>query len=178
MKEIIKKIDAAQRQLDLAITLWFQEADTISTHTLACSAHQIIHEIHQNRKSAHLLFNSIYIKNERRQHFVSIVKDSYNFFKHANRDPDPEGVIEFDRSFTEIFILFTILGIESLGYNLSLVSKIFFVYCSIHNPDFLSSRGVEFFIKRIPVNALNKVRDLNRKQFFNSVFLLLSKHNV
>jgi hypothetical protein len=47
--ERITKLDAAIRQLDTAITLWFTEADTISIHTLACSAHQIIHDINQQK---------------------------------------------------------------------------------------------------------------------------------
>ena len=178
MKEIIKKIDAAQRQIDFAITLWFKGADTIATHTLACSAHQIIHEINQSKKDTYLLFNSIYIKNERRRYFMSILKHSYNFFKHANRDPDPEGMIEFDPSFTEDFILFTILGIESLGYNLNITSKIFLVHYSIHKPNFLTGKGVEFFIKKVSVETIDKVRSLNRKQFFDYVFLLLSNHNT
>ena len=154
MKEIIKKIDAAQRQIDFAIILWFKGADTIATHTLACSAHQIIHEINQSKKDTYLLFNSIYIKNERRCYFMSILKHSYNFFKHANRDPDPEGMIEFDPSFTEDFILFTILGIESLGYNLNITSKIFLVHTLFINRIFLLARVLNFSLRRSQLKQL------------------------
>jgi len=54
--ERITKLDAAIRQLDTAITLWFTEADTISIHTLACSAHQIIHDINQQKGHRDLLW--------------------------------------------------------------------------------------------------------------------------
>jgi len=170
MKEIIKKIDAAQRQLDFAIKLWFQGTDTISTHTSVCSAHQIIHDINQNSRDSHLLFNSVYIKSDRRQYFISILKKSYNFFKHANRDPDPEGIIEFDPSLTEFFILFTILGIEALGYNLNISSKIFLAYFAIHNTSFFTAEGLKFFLKNVPIETIDKVRSIDRNQFFKGLF--------
>jgi len=115
MKEKIRKIDAAQRQLDSAITLWFQDCDTVATHTLACSAYQIIHDINQDKKGRDLLLDTVVIKDEFRHDFISRVKSSYNFFKHANKDPNPDGVIEFDSSLTELFIFFSIFGLELNG---------------------------------------------------------------
>ena len=41
----ISKLDAACRQLDCAIELWFADGDPVSIHTLACASHQIIHDI-------------------------------------------------------------------------------------------------------------------------------------
>jgi len=177
MKETIKRIDAAQRQLDCAIKLWFNYADAISTHTLACSAHQIIHEISEGHKNSKKLFDNIYIKDEHRSRFISVIKNSYNFFKHANRDPDPESTIEFDSSLTEFFILFTIFGIESLGYEIELSSKIFFAYFFIHNPGFITSEGHELFLKGIPIDKLENIRNVDRKEFFKYAFLLLCNHD-
>ena len=44
----VSKLDAARRQLDCAIELWFADKDAVSTHGLAAAAHQIIHDT--NRK--------------------------------------------------------------------------------------------------------------------------------
>src|SRR6266704_1106553 len=102
-KQIITRIDAACRQLDSAIALYFNEGDPIAVHTLACAAHQIIHDINKHRNGPELLFNSLVFtdggiaKKYLHQH--------YNFFKHADNDPNPEGTIEFNPKGTEIFIL-------------------------------------------------------------------------
>ena len=48
-KVAITKLDAARRQLWVAISLWFQDGDEVAIHTLACAAHQIIHDINQHR---------------------------------------------------------------------------------------------------------------------------------
>jgi hypothetical protein len=41
-KVAITKLEAARRQLRVAISLWFQDGDEVSIHTLACTAHEII----------------------------------------------------------------------------------------------------------------------------------------
>src|SRR3990172_99317 len=43
----ISKFNAAERQLKEAIRLVIQGRDPISTHTLACSAHQILYDLAQ-----------------------------------------------------------------------------------------------------------------------------------
>jgi hypothetical protein len=47
--EKISKIEAACRQLNTAIKLWFADGDLVSIHTLACSAHQIVHDINRQK---------------------------------------------------------------------------------------------------------------------------------
>ncbi len=89
----VSKLDAARRQLDCAIELWFTEKDDVSTHTLAAAAHQIIYDINKKKGGQELLFDSTVIKDERRSEFVALIKKNMNFFKHA--DQDPEGITEF-----------------------------------------------------------------------------------
>jgi hypothetical protein len=42
-KITISKFDAARRQLNTAITLWFADGDPVAIHTLAYAAYEIIH---------------------------------------------------------------------------------------------------------------------------------------
>ena len=81
----ITKIDAARRQLRTAIELWFADGDPISIHTLAAAAYQIIHDLNRRNKGPDLLLDSKYIKDEKRREFVSLVKSTSNFMKHADR---------------------------------------------------------------------------------------------
>lgn len=39
---LITKLDAARRQIDAAIHLYFEEGDEIAVHTLVCAAHILI----------------------------------------------------------------------------------------------------------------------------------------
>src|ERR1700678_497488 len=89
---VIKKLEAAQRQLNCAIELWFREMDEVSVHTLAAAAYQITHDIKVRRGIQHdLLYDSAIVKDEYRSLWINTMKKAQNFFKHADRDPDPEG---------------------------------------------------------------------------------------
>ena len=87
-KVAITKLDAARRQLRVAISLRFQDGDEVAIHTLACAAHQIIHDINQHRGGRDLLFDSLNFKDEYRKEAVNWLKKDMNFFKHADKDPE------------------------------------------------------------------------------------------
>jgi hypothetical protein len=172
MKEKIKKIDAAQRQLDSAITLWFQGGDTVATHTLACSAYQIIHDINQNKKGRDLLLDTVVIKDEFRRDFISRIKSSYNFFKHARKDPDPNGIIEFDSSLTELFLLFSIVGLELNGIKSNSTRNAFTFYLTIHKPRIMTEKFRKLLAENIPSEVLQNIRGMERNDFFEHFSLV------
>jgi hypothetical protein len=45
MAETIAKLDAAKRQLTVAIRLFFNHADPVAIHTLAAAAYQILYDL-------------------------------------------------------------------------------------------------------------------------------------
>lgn len=168
----IKKVDAAVRQLDTAIMLWFQRGDAVSIHTLACSAYQILHDINQHRKGPELIFDSIVIKDEHRILAKSYLKKTYNFFKHAEKDPDPEGVIDFNPSDTEGFIMFANMGLELIGIKPNSIRSAFIIYQCLHKPNLFTEKGQQAILKDIPPNQLADILNLNRCQFFDSYISL------
>jgi hypothetical protein len=48
-KITVKKLDAAKRQLQIAIRPWFEDADPVSIHTLAFAAYEIAHVVSKKR---------------------------------------------------------------------------------------------------------------------------------
>src|SRR6266702_3691819 len=116
----VGKLDAARRQLVTALTLWFNGDDPVSVHTLACAAYEIIHAVSekQNPYRRDLLFDSFVVKDEHRREFNALMKGPANFFKHADRDGD--AVITFKPILTELFFMFSILGIQLCGESLNL----------------------------------------------------------
>ncbi|HBR22227.1 MAG TPA: hypothetical protein DD713_06630 [Nitrospiraceae bacterium] len=175
MKETITKIAAACRQLDQAIDLYFQEGDPIAIHTLACAAHQVIHDINQHRKGAELLFDSIVIKDEYRGLAKKYLNKHYNFFKHANNDPDPDGIIEFDPIGTEIFILTAIRGLLHLSIQLNIKHSAFLSFFCFHNPKLLTQKGLQLYVNNIPSDQLQHIRSLKRGDFIEAFLRLNSQ---
>ncbi len=87
-KLAITKLDAARRQLEMAITLWFHDADPVSVHTLVMAAHGILRALNKKRGGQPMLGDpSPYI----RPGFEKLVADMFvkssNFFKHGAKDP-------------------------------------------------------------------------------------------
>src|SRR2546425_12863933 len=52
------QLDAARRQINTAIWLWFNGADIVSVHTLAAAAHRIVLELSGSKEMAPLPFET------------------------------------------------------------------------------------------------------------------------
>jgi hypothetical protein len=178
MKVKISKIDAARNQLREAIKMWFCDGDLASTHMLACSAHQIIHDINKLTGGRDLIYDSIVVKDEYRKEWIKIIKSPYNFLKHAENDPDPSGEIELDKELTEFFILFSCLGLECLGYKHDNIEGAFIVYFMIYKPEFLKvDKKVEFF-EKMPSDVINAMKGIPKKDFFDSYIYFKQLHKI
>ena len=160
----VSKLDAARRQLDCAIELWFAEKDDVSTHTLAAAAHQIIHDINKKRGGRDLFFDSIVIKDEYRAEFVALVKRDMNFFKHA--DKDVEGITEFIPLGSIMFMLFSTIGLQQLGERLNDVEDTFILWLTFHHPNWINEAYRKKIEQTVPVQHLDDIRGLNKQEFF------------
>lgn len=170
--ERINKLDAACRQLNTAISLWFNDDDTVSIHTLACSAHQIVHDINQQRGGRDLIYDSLIIKDEYRREANRLLKEPYNFFKHA--ESDAFDTVEFKPSLTEFFILFTILGLEILGHQPDTIQGAFSIYYGLRNQHLLTEKGKSEWIDRIPEEIRKQALGMPKHLFFK-LYLRLKK---
>jgi hypothetical protein len=141
MKVITTKIEAARAQLGDAIKMWFHDGELASMHVLACSAFQIVSDINAARGGRDLLYDSAVVKKERRTEWIKLLKASYNFLKHADKDPDPDAQVELQAASTEIFILYACLGLEVLGYALDKTEHAFATYFALTHPDLVVDDG-------------------------------------
>lgn len=177
--ESITKLDAACRQLDTAISLWFNDGDTVSIHTLACSAHQIVHDVNQQKGNPALLhggliYDSLKVRDEYRREANRFLKGAYNFFKHAEKDAS--GTIEFRPALTELFIMVTSLGLELLGRSPDPIRAAFNIYWGLRNPDLLTEKGKAAWIDRMPEENRKQALDMPKRQFFEFYVHLRKKH--
>ena len=162
--ETVTKLDAARRQLATAIELWFNERDTVSVYTLSHAAYEVIHDLGRKTRGRDLLFDSIIIKDEYRNEFVKHLKKPANFFKHGQRGPSK---IEFYPLTSEMFILFSILGLE-----LAKVApkndheSVFLHWLFFNRPNILTEKGRKEFADDVPVDILDQLRRLSKREFF------------
>ena len=78
----ISKLDAATRQLDMAIRLYFEDADLLGILTLAGAAHGILRDlVNRSGLAGKPLPASSVLRLEKE------VANAKNFLKHVNRDP-------------------------------------------------------------------------------------------
>jgi hypothetical protein len=83
--ETVTKIQAAERQLTVAIRLFFERRDPIAVHTLAAAARDILVELAKPR-GVKSIFQRILP--EHRRELTRAFRVAQNFFKHAGKDPD------------------------------------------------------------------------------------------
>jgi hypothetical protein len=164
----LTKLDAAQRQLRTAITLWFTDGDPVSAHALAFAAYEVLHTLSKKRNKYRrdLLFDSDLIKDEFRSQWNMKLKQNAYFFKHADRDPEAE--IEFNPESTWGFVLYAVLGRELCGAPPSDEESAFLWWLQINHPDFLTDEGRKFVADHLPVKVLESLRNIPKHQFFHA----------
>ena len=85
----ISKLDAALRQLQTAILLYFNSRDPVSIHTLSAAAYNLLRDIRDSRKEAFAMSKDAGgIPAQYKKAFRDLISKSENFFKHADRDPN------------------------------------------------------------------------------------------
>ncbi len=173
--EKISKIDAACRQLNTAIKLWFADGDLVSIHTLACSAHQIVHDINQQKGGRDLIYDSLVIKDEYRRQANRIFKNPYNFFKHADKDASKD--VELKPDLTEFFIMFTLIGLNILGRPSDAVGSAFVTYYGLCHPNCLTEKGKADLLDKLSESQKQQILTMPKHQFFE-LYISLRKANT
>jgi len=162
-KHRVSKLDAAKRQLDCAIGLWFEEKDEISTHTLVGAAYQIIHDLNKKRGGKDLLFDADFIKDEYRKEVREFMRKDFMFFKHADHDPD--GVTEFVPVGTLLFILCGIQTLRNMGERMSDIQSIFAAWMLFNKPEWVSPQHLAAVRDAIPIEYRAGITSLSKQDF-------------
>jgi|GEM_PF-1017083 len=83
----VNKIEAAQRQIDVAIRLLFANEDPVAIHTLASAAFRILRDVAEKNGSVqeHEEVKKRIVPGKEKE-FWSMLSKAANFFKHGARD--------------------------------------------------------------------------------------------
>jgi hypothetical protein len=164
----ISKLEAARRQLDTALQLWFDDGEPISIHVLAFSAYDVIHAVSKKRNPnrANLLFDSAMIKDEFRGEWAVLIKTPSGFFKHARNDP--EGTIDFNPKLSELLMTFAIRGVAACNMDLTPIEAASLFYCAFQRPSLFSEKGRKLHLENMPIEGLDEIQRLPKRQFLDA----------
>lgn len=101
----ISKLEAARTQLETAISLFFQEKDVVSIHTLVAAAYTIIQDVNKGRGGSPMITKGLIpmlVPQHKRKSVYEKLNSAQNFFKHADRDLD--ATLTFRPSVTPLLI--------------------------------------------------------------------------
>ena len=124
----IDKTDVAQRQITEAIRLFFEERDSVVIHTVIASAHQIMFDIGIKKGIKSAVKNTEALKNEELQRHLKAINYPFNFFKHANHDPQKFINIGPLERFTSDFIMDAIIMLQRISGKIPMEAKVFWFW--------------------------------------------------
>lgn len=165
---VVGRLEAARRQLQTAITLWFNEGDEVSIHTLAYAAYEIIHVVSKKRNpNRHdLLFDASFIKDEYRGEVNKFYKKPGSFFKHANKDG--EVTVEFTPLLTQLFLICAVVGVQYCNEKHNEEEDAFMQWLYIQRPDLLSDEWSKLLEQSISVELMASMRTIPRNEFLQT----------
>ena len=150
----IEKLDVVRRQISEAVRLFFEKRDPVVIHTVIASAHQILFDLGESRGIASSIKNTATLKGEDLKRFLRLINDPYNFFKHANRDPEAKIDIGPLEEFTQDFIMDAIVMLQRISGCIPFEAKIYWFWFVSKYPGHFSESPPDGAIKGMQAEEL------------------------
>src|SRR5271157_538600 len=173
---MITKTDAAERQLNTAIRLFFENRDTLSSYTLAAASREVTDGVIKSRRSEIyqrelarvgdplkvrlsyweeitdvLIDKDKFNKNFKGKfdkNFKKLHNKWQNFLKHADKDPDAE-IEPFTTKLLALVIILAIKNYSLLTQHLTIEMKTFFAWFVVAEPQLIKSAPEDVMTKAI-----------------------------
>ncbi len=156
--ERVTKLDAARRQIRVAIRLFFQREDMAAVHTLAAAAQEVLREIGKARSvETFARYDDAVdqiVRPEMREEFCRMLRQAQNFLKHADRDPD--GVLDFYPEATQYYLFDATRMYILLDPVGSPEALMFLCWFSVKHPYLLKRNGAKTELEQEFEQALAK----------------------
>ena len=164
-KITVNKLDAARRQLETAVTLWFHDGDPVSIHTLLMAAHEILRVLNKEAGGPPMMGEPCpQIREEYTDVWRDLCSASSHFFKHSSRDSTETHY--FAPRFNDAFMLDATECYKRLTNNERPLFRIFKWYMRLHVPRL-------FIEDDPPVNAPD-LKAMLKPQFFSALIDIAS----
>jgi hypothetical protein len=134
----VTRIDAAYRQLRMAIALYFQQADPVCVHALASASREVLRIINDGSKEP-MLRDVHLVPIERRptsnagkEKFHRKIKEFWAFSKHGSKDPN--AAMNFDPNVNNILLLECVFKHEEITGSSFDLGTVFQCYIALGFP--------------------------------------------
>jgi hypothetical protein len=166
---VITKLDAAKRQLETVIRLYFHDEDPVSIYTLVCAAYNIVRDVNKKLGGPPMLIKDdlieVYVKTEFQQQMRRKLNEPENFFKHADRDHAE--TIEFNPDASEFMILDAVRGYSRITGEWTPLFRVFYGWVIAANESIIKAEWKEKFAG--PARA---ARSIGKTKFFEMMLLV------
>jgi hypothetical protein len=145
------RLEAAQRQLEMAVRALLQFDDPISALTLAGAAERVLSDLQPSDGILGVdawsirAFCNTHIKQERQEAAAVLLRKTYNQLKHAQRSPS--AVHDIHESEVLIWLLLSIRAFTALGGTATPILNTFNFWVMAARPDWISADDPELVKK-------------------------------
>jgi hypothetical protein len=162
---ILNKVDVAQRQINVAISMYFGHGDEVSIHTLAASGRNVLVDLCRRKGLAPpMLLDTMmktFIRPEHQKAVREKAREAENFFKHADRDPENE--YDFPVGSTAFKLFEGVESFQALTGSVTPEMNVFKAWWLIQNKDAVSDEALQPFRDAL---AGVEFSDDERQKFF------------
>jgi hypothetical protein len=163
---MITKTDAAERQLNTAIRLFFENRDHLSSYTLAAASREVTDDVIHNQRSeiyqrelarvgdplkVRLSYREeleLHIKPEFHKNFFKLDHKWQNFLKHADKDTDAE-IEPIKTKHLALIIMFAIKNYALLTQHWTTEMGTFFAWFAVAEPKLVNSASEDEMTNKV-----------------------------
>ncbi len=132
----INKLEAAQRQIDAAIRIFFGGEDPVAVHSVAAAGFRILRDLAEKNHTQVWQMIDACIRPGMKKKFWSGegVNKVANFLKHADKDSD-QTLDNIDEIINDVTLFFACVLYQDLGYEYTPEMRFFVTWYSCIHPD-------------------------------------------
>src|SRR5438094_382779 len=144
---VVDRIDAARCQLETAITMFFNDGDVVSQHTLVMAAHGILYDLARQRGVGGSFKDSPLIPREARRKFIDALHLPQNFFKHG--DTVGGSKIRFRHNGTHFFLFDAVRLFALLAREVTHPMRVFLMWFQLRYPDLVPYQPAAAYLQPV-----------------------------
>ena len=191
MTIMITKIDAAERQLNTAIRLFFENRDHLSSYALAVASREITDGVIKSRRSelyqresarvdgplnfllSYQEYIEALIKPEFYKNTIKLFHKWQNFLKHADKDPDAE-IEPIKTKPLALVIMFAINNYVLLTQHCTTEMSTFFAWFVVAEPQLIKSAPEDAMTKAIAELRSNILVDPYDRNTLEAIYIAMT----
>lgn len=170
----LTKLEAARRQIEAAIWLWFVDDDYVSVHALAAAAHRLLLQLAAAREEKAWPYSSAHLPRSPVKARMVDDCDPVMFFKYAKKDE----TYELSEQWTELYLFDAIMAYSNMAdeRGASALMSTFVLRFGVHRQDLFVPDAFSLLERRVSkAFNLERLQALSKMDFLEE-FIGVLKH--